>query len=698
MNKMAADIRAARILIVDDMAIMQRVIGNCLSKAGFENLSYAADGQEALDAIEAEMPDLLVLDLNMPKVSGYEVCRILRASEKTANLPILVQSASETPAERVEVFNSGATDFVSKPINQPELLARVCMHLENKFLIKDLSDFHGRMRAELSMAREMQHSLLPDKEDLEEIEKLSGMSFEAYYRASFELGGDLWGAWALDDDHIGLYVLDVSGHGVGAALNTFRLHATMSRFEALRHNPAIFLDSLNRALQPTFPLGQFATMFYGVLNVRTGDLQYAGAGAPRPVVVSKNGETRLLDSSGTPVGIIASAKYENRTTRLHSDESLLCYSDVLLEAPDENDQFIGEDGFVAEVRAEAGAGDRRELVKRLLDHFYKRLPGELPDDLTAVALHLGHLPDALKPSTDTDGGIVAMAAPEGALAAMISVFPQLGDIKVHLAEDMAGVEKVFRTNPHIQALLLDMGHPTEDLTRINNALGEEFLAAAGPIVLVGAEEKATDAETLSEIINSSRYIDQSHGAEALFATVSAEIEEYMLRRSVRVAVETAEISVSDMDTASYRFRTREEAKRIATILASACDEPGAIAIGLTELMVNAVEHGCLDIGHEEKGDLIEKGRLADEIKHRRTQAPYADRFVQIDFKRTPSQISFRIKDPGKGFDHQAFVGRPQDGHTKKHGRGLTMACSCFDELTFLGNGNEALAIHLVKAR
>lgn len=388
-DDLAVSVRQAQILVVDDMALMRQMIGACLEKGGFSDLRYAVDGQEALEMIAEETPDLVVLDLNMPRLSGYDVCRALRADDKTATLPILVQSASETPEERVEVFNVGATDFVSKPINQPELLARVCMHLENKFLIKSLSDFHATMRKELVMARDMQHSLLPEPQQLDAMSSDADIKFEAHYRASFELGGDLWGCWPLSEEAVGVFVLDISGHGVGAALNTFRIHATMARFEALRHDPKAFLASLNTALQPNFPLGQFATMFYGVLNHKTGELVYSGAGAPRPMVFSKEGKVRLLDSSGTPVGILKSASYENISDRLGPGETLFCYSDVLVEAAGDDGAFLGEDGFVDYMENHYQGGARETLVSRMLNDFYKRVPGALPDDLTAVALHLG---------------------------------------------------------------------------------------------------------------------------------------------------------------------------------------------------------------------------------------------------------------------------------------------------------------------
>lgn len=375
----------SKILVVDDMALMRQMIGLVLSKANFTNVVYASDGDEALETIKSEQPDIVVLDLNMPRMNGYDVCRALRASEETARLPVLVQSASEAPEERVEVFEAGATDFVSKPINQQELIARVRMHLENKLLIQDLQGFERHMRRELVLARDMQLSLLPSEDDQATFSEQYGFSMEAVYRASFELGGDLWGAWRVDDTRFGVFVLDMTGHGVGSALNTFRAHATMARIRDERADPAAFLSKLNEQLQPVMALGQFCTMFYGVIDTVTDSITYAGAGAPRPII--SNGKTmRTLDSSGMPVGISDNPGYENLQDQLVPGESLFCYSDVLLEATLEDGSFLGEDGLIGLVGDAAGASKPGKLVSSVLDLFFERHPGELEDDLTAVGI------------------------------------------------------------------------------------------------------------------------------------------------------------------------------------------------------------------------------------------------------------------------------------------------------------------------
>jgi serine phosphatase RsbU (regulator of sigma subunit) len=235
----------------------------------------------------------------------------------------------------------------------------------------------------------MQHALLPEKSLITEVEQKAGMIIESEYQASFELGGDLWGLWTIDETSFGVFVLDISGHGVGASLNTFRVQATMGKHKDLYSDPAAFLKGLNDDLVESFPLGQFGTMFYAVINYHSGKITYAGAGAPRPFIISKD-TIRTLDSAGTPIGIIASATYENLEDQLNVGESLFCYSDVLVEAPFSDDEMIGEDGLSALLKSKRDDGKPEELVANVLETFFKEIQTSLPDDLTAIAFHRIH--------------------------------------------------------------------------------------------------------------------------------------------------------------------------------------------------------------------------------------------------------------------------------------------------------------------
>ncbi len=388
LSGLGADILAARILIVDDMAIMRKMIAMSLTKAGFSNLIEADDGDIALEMIRDQRPDIVILDLNMPRMSGYEVCKTLRRDKATADIPILIQSAAETAEERVEVFAVGATDFVSKPINQPELLARVCMHLENRLLINSLESYAARVRQELDLARQMQEEVLPTAEEISAMELGGRLAISHRYEASSELGGDLWGGWEIDDHRIGLFALDVVGHGVASALNTFRIHATMTRLSDYFDRPALLLEKLNAGLAGYMSLGHFATILYGVLDARDGSFRYAGGGAPSPIVFDETGAC-FIDSSGYPVGAIKSATYDERVIEIGVNQSLLLYSDVMIESKDKDGAILGQDGFRDWVQAEAGqSGDA--LISALHTRLVERTgTSVLDDDLTLVHVRRG---------------------------------------------------------------------------------------------------------------------------------------------------------------------------------------------------------------------------------------------------------------------------------------------------------------------
>lgn len=680
-------VSSAHILVVDDMPIMRKMIGMCLERGGFSNLTYAEDGDDALAQIAETAPDLIILDINMPRVSGYDVCKQLRAEPATSDLPILVQSASETAEERVEVFAVGATDFVSKPINQPELLARVCMHLENRFLIRSLSDFQDRMQTELNMAREMQQSLLPEAQVITQVEETGNAKIEAFYKASSELGGDLWGVWPLDNNKLGIYVLDVTGHGVGAALNTFSLHATMARFENKKHDPASFLDSLNSSLVGSFQLGRFATMFYGVLDCETNELLYAGAGAPRPIIFGPNG-SRRLDSSGLPVAILKSATYENRVDKLEPGESLFCYSDVLVEAEQPGGDILGEDGLVSWVEDAAEKGPRNTVVERLLDRFYAGQDELLPDDLTAVAIHRAAGNVAANAEFEDTPTVLLVASKDSPL------FPQYENLmspglRVHRAAlEELGSEVVLGSNDDYSAIVIDGGVGFDRAEQKLSRIDSQYIEAGGPVVLVLDGEPDPNDDILS--FERAKYFDGQKGGEQLRRFLAQEASDYVRICALKAALADRETDEQLDLGGSYRFTSRKEAQQLAMMFSQASKDPVPLAIGLSELFLNAIEHGCLEIGHDEKGELIENGLLNDEVKRRRNSEKYRHRFAMVKVAQAGNRVKFRVEDPGPGFDFAAYLAE-ENGHRKKHGRGISMAKGCFASLVYEGKGNIAVA-------
>ena len=155
-------------------------------------------------------------------------------------------------------------------------------------------------------------------------------------------------------------------------------------------------------------------------------------------------------------------------------------------------------------------------------------------------------------------------------------------------------------------------------------------------------------------------------------------------------------AIGQIISGNFRFHTREEARNLATMLSLACPDPGPIAIGLAELMINSIEHGNLEIGHEEKGRLIESGCLSEEIEKRFLMPDYKDRYVTLEFWHKDNKYMFRITDKGQGFDHLSF-GLGRRSISKKNGRGIVMAFDCFDSVEYVGCGNQVMAIHIANS-
>ena len=191
------------ILVVDDIEWNRALIGTLLEESGYTNIRYAVDGADALAKIAEQVPDLVILDIMMPGIDGFEVLRRLRANPDYEGLPVLVQTALSGVEDRNRAFDSGTTDLVTKPLERTELLARVTIHLENRALIRSLSQYRDRLEDELDMARKIFEHMLPSPATLERLEAATGLSIRSHMLRSSELGGDIWGTVPAGDGRLG---------------------------------------------------------------------------------------------------------------------------------------------------------------------------------------------------------------------------------------------------------------------------------------------------------------------------------------------------------------------------------------------------------------------------------------------------------------------------------------------------------------
>ena len=382
----------ATILIADDTMLSREIIATYLRADGFTNLVFAKDGEDTLNQVKAHHPDLIILDIIMPKLDGYEVCKALRADPLFASTPIIAQTALEENQGRTQIFEDGATDLILKPLNKAELIARTKIHLENRLLVKQLQAYQERTQSELDLARDMQENLNPAAEQYRGTGADYGMRISATFQMSSELGGDMWGLVPIDAHKLGVYIVDFAGHGLGAALNTFRLHSLIWSDQIRDLNPGAYLGNLNRHLKGLLPVGQYATMLYGIIDRGEKTFSYASAACTSPLLGdSTTGNARYLDGSGVPLGVIRDAKYETRQVPFDQNSFLLLYSDALVETTLDDGQFLSEEKLLSMVQQTITANRTDvDLAAQIADQFMDRAPAQLSDDFTIVSLQSGN--------------------------------------------------------------------------------------------------------------------------------------------------------------------------------------------------------------------------------------------------------------------------------------------------------------------
>lgn len=374
------------ILVVDDDEMIRLYLAAYLNEAGFENVLFAENGAEALDKIFSEKPACVVLDILMPVMDGNEVLQRIRSDERTKELPVLVVTSHDNRDQRNDILRAGASNLISKPIDGDIFVERVTHLVERELLFGQLTEFHSRLSTELSYAAEMQSDLMPTEQNIKEMMKRYGVDLASHSRPSSELGGDSWALQAIDDTHFGIMIVDFSGHGVSAALNTFRLHAIMNKIDASETSPAKYIEAVNSEIADMMPVGQYCTMLYAVVDIVENKLSYSGSASPSPVIGQfNNPELGIGDGSGLPVGIRPRSKYQDHTVDFPEGSFLFLYSDALLETELSDGKELEIEGIVELVK-QCKNPDATTALNKLLGLFYERAPDPLPDDLTALWL------------------------------------------------------------------------------------------------------------------------------------------------------------------------------------------------------------------------------------------------------------------------------------------------------------------------
>jgi sigma-B regulation protein RsbU (phosphoserine phosphatase) len=336
------------ILIVDDTPANLRLLSQRLVGDG-HYVRPLPDGPLALAAAQAELPDLILLDIRMPDMDGYEVCKRLKAEVKTRDIPIIFISALDATQDKVKAFAAGGVDYVTKPFQAPEVLARVATHLALRALQKQLQEANETMARELALAGEIQASFLPA-----DLPAIPGWRLSATLQPARQASGDFYDFVPLPNDLWGILVADVSDKGAGAALY-MALSCTLLRTHAREYpgQPALVLRATNHRILQDCSANEFVTVFYGVLDPVTGMLVYASAGHCPPLHLRKQVDEQVhwLARTGVPLGIFGDKAWRQEMVQLDPGDLLVLYTDGITEAHSEPRLLFGEERLLASVRA-----------------------------------------------------------------------------------------------------------------------------------------------------------------------------------------------------------------------------------------------------------------------------------------------------------------------------------------------------------
>ena len=383
----------SKILIVDDEPFNVDYLEQELEDLNYQTIT-AINGQEALEKITNESPDLVLLDIMMPIMDGFTVLQKAKADAAIRDIPIIVISANNDLQSMVKGIQLGAEDYLPKPFEPTLLQARIQSSLEKKRL-RDLQDLYLKsLEREFNIARDIQKEFLPAQ-----LPEVPGWEIASYFKAAKEVAGDFYDAFLLPDGKLAFLVADVCGKGIGAALfmTLFRslIHAASTTDQLSPSEKRIFTPSErllhaisltnNYVAETHETASMFATVFIGILDPNSGNLFYINCGNDAALIADKSGKVHTeLRPTGPAVGAIAQAKFAVKEIILGQNDTLLAFTDGIPDTLNINGDFFGNERLRTYLSNNTTAADLLNNIQLGLTKFIG--DAEQFDDITLLAL------------------------------------------------------------------------------------------------------------------------------------------------------------------------------------------------------------------------------------------------------------------------------------------------------------------------
>lgn len=360
-----------RIAIIEDDPAILRGLADNLRHESYDVLT-ALDGADGYRLVCESRPDLVILDLMLPRLGGHEVCRRLR--EEGIGTPVIMLTADNQEASRVKGFEAGADDYVRKPFSLRELLARIAA------ILRRSQQFGGAANPnELAEARRIQRGLMPEK-----IPQGPCLEIAAVWRPAGVVGGDYFDVIKLDDNTIAVCIADVSGKGLPAAMIMSNVQAAVRALASDGASPARLCEKVNQMMCVNTPGNAFVSMFYAVIDPASQRLLYCNAGHNPPLTVSSGGAIRALDCGGI-LGVFRDWRYDDLEIPIESGDCIVLYTDGVTEARSSAGEEFGSQRL-ADALLQSRSGCAVDLADGVVEAVRSFTGGVFHDDLTLIAL------------------------------------------------------------------------------------------------------------------------------------------------------------------------------------------------------------------------------------------------------------------------------------------------------------------------
>ncbi len=331
------NIKKFNILCIDDSKLNRVFISKILTPLNI-TVTNAENGLRGLQMLNGKDFDLILLDIVMPEMDGFGFLKEFQKRDKEEFIPIILMTGLDDLNSKIKGLNIGADDYLVKPLNEEELIARVFSLLRLKRANAELYQKNQLIKRELEAAKKIQEFIIPNNFEFIDYPKISGI-----YQPIEDIGGDFFDCYKLDENRSAYLIADVTGHGIPAALTMTMSKMLFSIYAEKFTNAADLMKEINRQLRGTLLDMQYITAFYLIYDKVSNTLTYSNAGHTRPLYyrASKN-QIIALDSFGWFIGISDDTEYEEKKITVSSGDRLFLYTDGITEAKNREGEDFGE--------------------------------------------------------------------------------------------------------------------------------------------------------------------------------------------------------------------------------------------------------------------------------------------------------------------------------------------------------------------